>query len=183
MLCLSRLYGDFFSSLFRAFCGINPQTGSKAEKKRGLNAPVCTLLRKLLDIEYIFYIFILQKRAMRIIHRADYGTHTNDLFWKSKTLKLFDLVEHKTAQVLYKARNYLLPKNIQRMFHEREQSYDLREKSNLKVGRARTTMKSFCITICGVKLWNNLSTEIKNISNIILFKRRHKEMILQSYIE
>ena len=64
---------------------------------------------------------------MRIIHRVDYGAHTNDLFWKSKTLKLFDLVEHKTAQVLYKARNYLLPRNIQRMFHEREQGYDLRE--------------------------------------------------------
>ena len=69
------------------------------------------------------------------------------------------------------------------MFHEREQGYDLREKSNLKVGRARTTMKSFCITICGVKLWNNMSTEIKNISSVIMFKKRHKEMILQRYIE
>ncbi|XP_038568450.1 uncharacterized protein LOC119898317 [Micropterus salmoides] len=37
----------------RAFCGINPQTGSKAEKRRGLNAPVCTLLRKLLDFELV----------------------------------------------------------------------------------------------------------------------------------
>ena len=128
-------------------------------------------------------LFIMQKRAMRIIHRVDYGAHTNDLFWKSKTLKLFDLVEHKTVQVLYKARNYLLPRNIQRMFHEREQGYDLREKSNLKVGRARTTKKSFCITICGVKLWNNMSTEIKNISSVIMFKKRHKEMILQRYIE
>ncbi|XP_041839626.1 uncharacterized protein LOC121638736 [Melanotaenia boesemani] len=37
----------------RAFCGINSQTGSKAERKRGLNAPVCTLLRKLLDFELV----------------------------------------------------------------------------------------------------------------------------------
>ncbi|XP_062386354.1 uncharacterized protein LOC134073799, partial [Sardina pilchardus] len=35
----------------RAFCGINSQHGSKAKKKKGLNAPVCTLLRKLLDFE------------------------------------------------------------------------------------------------------------------------------------
>ncbi|XP_052396447.1 uncharacterized protein LOC127944498 isoform X2 [Carassius gibelio] len=35
----------------RAFCGINSQLGSKAEKRHGLNAPVCTLLRKLLDFE------------------------------------------------------------------------------------------------------------------------------------
>ncbi|RXN31584.1 Golgin subfamily B member 1 [Labeo rohita] len=35
----------------RAFCGINSQTGSKAEKRHKLNAPVCTLLRKLLDFE------------------------------------------------------------------------------------------------------------------------------------
>nr|XP_033491380.1 uncharacterized protein LOC117262495 [Epinephelus lanceolatus] len=43
----------------RAFCGINPLTGSKAEKKRGLNAPVCTLLRKLLDFELMGkYVFV-----------------------------------------------------------------------------------------------------------------------------
>ncbi|KAL1266622.1 hypothetical protein QQF64_002297 [Cirrhinus molitorella] len=35
----------------RAFCGINSQTGSKAEKRHKLNAPVCTLLRKLLDFD------------------------------------------------------------------------------------------------------------------------------------
>ncbi|KAL1255196.1 hypothetical protein QQF64_013257 [Cirrhinus molitorella] len=35
----------------RAFCGINSQTGSKAEKRHKLNTPVCTLLRKLLDFD------------------------------------------------------------------------------------------------------------------------------------
>ncbi|KAL1269636.1 hypothetical protein QQF64_031925 [Cirrhinus molitorella] len=35
----------------RAFCGINSQTGSKAEKRHKLNAPACTLLRKLLDFD------------------------------------------------------------------------------------------------------------------------------------
>ncbi len=125
---------------------------------------------------------ILQKRAMRIIHNVRYGAHTNDLFFKSKTLKFFDLVEYKSAQVLYKARNYLLPKNIQKMFHDREGGYNLREQLNLKVRSVHTTKKSFCISICGVKLWNRLSTEIKNISSIILFKKRHKEMILQRYI-
>ncbi|KAL1263310.1 hypothetical protein QQF64_006049 [Cirrhinus molitorella] len=35
----------------RAFCGINSQTDSKAEKRDKLNAPVCTLLRKQLDFD------------------------------------------------------------------------------------------------------------------------------------
>ena len=54
----------------------------------------------------------------------------------------------------------MLPKNIQAMFSEREGGYKLRGQLNFKVGRTRTTKKSFCISIYGVKLWNKCgSTE------------------------
>ena len=51
---------------------------------------------------------ILQKRAIRIIHNVTYHEHTNQLFIQSKTLKFPDLVEFKTAQTIFKARNDML---------------------------------------------------------------------------
>lgn len=52
----------------------------------------------------------IQKRAIRTINNAGYREYTNQLFIKSNTLKFMDLVKLKTPQLMYKARNNLLPK-------------------------------------------------------------------------
>ena len=59
---------------------------------------------------------ILQKRAIRIIHNTGYRDYTNVLFLQSKTLKFTDLVNFRTAQIMYKAINNLLPGNLQKLF-------------------------------------------------------------------
>lgn len=124
---------------------------------------------------------ILQKRAIRIVHNVKFREHTNILFLKSKMLKLFDLVEFKTAQFMYKARYRLLSGNIQNMFYEREGGYNLRGELNFKYLSVCTTMKKYCISICGVKLWNSLHVKLKQCSNIIQFKKIYKDMILTKY--
>ncbi len=115
-------------------------------------------------------LFILQKRAIRIIHNASYIEHTNPLFIQLKIIKLYDTIELMTAQFLYKARNNSLPRQLQRMFHEREGGYDLREPLNFKILTCRTPIKKFCITNCGVKLWNRLSVDLKQCPTINQFK-------------
>ena len=70
-----------------------------------------------------------------------------------------DMVNFKTAQIIFKARNNLLPGNIQKMFFNREGDYNLRGEHKLKQLRITTTRKSQCITICGVNLWNGLDLE------------------------
>ena len=65
-------------------------------------------------------IFILQKRAIRVIHKTTYREPTNKLFIKLKTLKLQDLVDYKTIQIMFKAANQQLPHNIQGLFTRRE---------------------------------------------------------------
>lgn len=124
---------------------------------------------------------ILQKRAVRIVHNVGFREHTNLLFVKSKFLKFFDIVDLQTAQIMYKASNKLLPGNIQKMFYEREGGYNLRGKLNLKTLTVRTTLKKFCLSICGVKLWNSLNVHLKECPNIIQFKKRYKDMILTRY--
>ena len=126
-------------------------------------------------------LFILQKRAIRTIFNAGYRDHTNSLFMQSKILKLTDLVEFQTAQLMFKAKNNKLPANIQKKFTQREGNYFLRGLFNFKMKKVRTTRKSFCISVCGVKLWNRLKEKLKQCPNIKLLKTRLKEMILTGY--
>ena len=76
---------------------------------------------------------------------------------QSKILKLTDLVEFQTAKLMFKAKNNILPANIQKKFTQREGSYFLRGLFNFKMKKVRTTRKSFCISVCGVKLWKKES--------------------------
>ena len=55
---------------------------------------------------------------------------------------------------MFKAKNNKLPANIQKMFTQIEGSYFLRGLLNFKMKKVRTTRKSFCISVRGVKLSN-----------------------------
>lgn len=117
-------------------------------------------------------LLILQKKAIRIIHGAGYRDHTNSLFLQSKLIKFKDMVDFHTAQILFKAKNNLLPENIQTLFTGREGGYNLRGKFKFKILKARTTRKTFCISICGVKLWNSLEGTLRECPNINQFKKK-----------
>lgn len=117
------------------------------------------------------------------MYKVGYYSHTNILFLQSKLLKLIDLVEFSTAQLLYKANKGILPENIQKLFTHKEGGYNLRGCSNFKRQIVRTTRKSLCVSVCGVKLWNRMDVELKQCPNIHLFKSRYKKCILSRYKE
>ncbi len=75
-------------------------------------------------------IYIMQKQAKRIVNNVGFYHHTNKLFFKLRALKFTDLVELKTAQMIYKSRNNLLPGNTQKMFKERDGRDELRGEFN-----------------------------------------------------
>ena len=57
-------------------------------------------------------IFILQKKAMRIMDNADRRAHTDPLFYDYKILKLFDHVKMENALFLHKYFNHELPQSL-----------------------------------------------------------------------
>ena len=116
-------------------------------------------------------VVLIQKRAVRIVHKVSFREHTNNLFLASGIMKLPDLVVFKTAQFMFKVRNKLLPENLLRMYRDREGGYGLRWELNFKQQSVQTTLKSMCISVCGVKIWNNLNEEIKHSINIVQFKK------------
>lgn len=72
---------------------------------------------------YAYY----KKRVIRIVNNVRYREHTDVLFLKSHALKFMDLVKYKTAEIMYEARNNLLPHNIQKKtvcsYHSEEYVY------------------------------------------------------------
>ena len=123
----------------------------------------------------------IQKRAMRLVNNVGFHNHTNPLFIKLKALKFMDLVDQKTALILFKARINMLPPNIQRLFKEREGGYALRGELNWKQNSHNTTMKSRCISVCGVRLWNALPINLKHCRNVASFKKAYKEWTIGKY--
>ena len=126
-------------------------------------------------------ITILQKRAIRLLNCADYYAHTNPLFTKNQILKFTDLVDLNTSLVVFKARNHLLPANIQCLFNERDNLCALRRELNLKQKNWRLVLKSRCISVCGVKLWNEQPITLQQSKNVAQFKKRFKNLTLERY--
>lgn len=126
---------------------------------------------------------LIQKRALRIIHKAGFREHTHNLFIQSKLLKFNDIVKYYTSIILYKAFNKLLPINLQHYFKIKETTHNLRGYGNFMIPYGHTKRKCFCVSICGVKLWNNLGIQYKQCQSIPNFKQSYKQMVWSQYTE
>jgi len=82
---------------------------------------------------------------------------------------------------MYKVKNNLLPGNIQKLFFNREGEVILGLSATFKNPSVRTTLKGFCISRCGVKLWNRLSLVLKQCPSITKIKKRYKSIFLTRY--
>jgi len=92
-----------------------------------------------------------------------------------------DLIDFYTVQLVYKANRVVQPANIQKLFKKRDSCYNLRGYGQLNVPAFRTTRKSMCVSVCGVRLWNNLRAQLKQCPSIYQFKSKYKQDILSKY--
>lgn len=114
---------------------------------------------------------VLQKRAMLYIHEAGYQDHTNPLFLQSKRLKLTALVTFQSAHTRFKAKNQnLLPDNIQKLFMEG--AHNSRGSLNFKSLSVFSTKRGFCVSVCGIILWNSMNVDFKECRNREQFKKK-----------
>ena len=162
-----------------------------------LNVDALKNLYTALVLPYLFYccevwgnaskyliekVTVLQKRAVRIVSKSDYRAHTAPLFRKHKLLKFCDIVQFKILLFMYKVREFSLPDNLQ-MFFKIKASHNVttRQDGKFYVIYARTTLKSNCISIYGVKLWNKLGDDLRNLKPLNKFKLHLKTNFLNSY--
>ena len=128
-------------------------------------------------------IVILQKRAMRLIDKADFTAHTSPIFKKYNVLKFTDLVEFNSCMVMYKASNNLLPVNVQGQFIKNKEvhNYRTRNREKLHVQNVRSSLKHISVNNKGVRLWNKLDEKLRSTVSINLFKKRLKLQFIQKY--
>ena len=126
-------------------------------------------------------VFILQKRAIRIVSKVAYREPSNQLFIKLKALKFKDLVDLKIVHLMYKAEKNELPENILQTFTRRESHYDLRGVCMFDQPLVRTNTKEHCISVRGVRIWNKCRDELKQCTTWNRFKRMFKNDIINRY--
>ena len=127
-------------------------------------------------------VYTLQKKAVRIVCNVDYQHPSNVLFIELHVLKLHDLIELRTAMIMYKANTGCLPVNLQAMFRmHSEKIHNTRNSSNVRQVFARTTKKANCITVHGIKLWNTIQDRIRSSHNLHTFKKRFSVKLHSRY--
>ena len=119
----------------------------------------------------IHCLVLLQKRVIRLTCGAKRLDHTNLLFHNVHILKLPDLVKLKTAIIMFKAYRYILPMNVQKLFRIHDSRYSSRYKCKFKQIYIRTNLKSMCISVTGIKLWNSFDNSLISCKNVHHFKK------------
>ena len=95
------------------------------------------------------------------------------------SLKFDDIVKMNSIKFMFRARNNVLPKNLQLLYKAKFNNGNLFQR--IKV---RTVRKSFCllntVTIV-LMLWNRLPQKIRNITKMKNFKTIFKLFMILSY--
>ena len=133
----------------------------------------------------IHCLVLLQKRVTRLICGAKRLDHTNLLFHNVHILKLPYLVKLKTYIIMFKAYCYILPMNVQFFFKIHESRYSSRHKCKFKQICVRTNLKSMCISVTELKLWNSLDNSLiipGSCKNVHHFKKCYTYRLLNSYV-
>lgn len=110
-------------------------------------------------------LFILQKRALRIITFSSYNEHSSLLFKDLNVVKLFDIITFQLAVFMYKFHKKLLSPvfdpyfNSVRVLH----NYNTRVSSKMThtIPNARTNYGIFNIRFLGAKVRNGTCEDVK----------------------
>ena len=108
---------------------------------------------------YLNKIYIVQKKAIRLINNSGFRSHTGPLFLKSNCLTLFNIYKYQLGVLMYKFEKRLLPTAIQRMFivNSSIHNYNTRLSSKFHIFSVRTNLSQSTVRFQGPTLWNSLT--------------------------
>ena len=78
-------------------------------------------------------------------------------------LKFYDYIEYRTVVFMYRVKFGLVSTHIISLFDVGEDNrYETRQRGNFVHLYIRTTMRAMCLSVVGVRLWNNLPVSQTN---------------------
>ena len=132
----------------------------------------------------LWQIFKLQKWAIRIICNIRKRDSTKSSFYQLKILRLPEIYRLSTLLFMYKFKNGFLPSIFNDFFHKNQEfhNYPTRQAHHLRTPETRLKLASSFIKHNGVTLWNEIPSQITNLTKIGLFKKEIKNLLLSTYI-
>ena len=142
----------------------------------------CNLIWGAAEDGIIEPLFILQKKAIRIITKSHYLEHTAPLFESLKLLTVYQVYKLNCSLFIYKCLNcnYTPQFKVKIQRNSYYYDYNTRNRNSLRIShmiRIRICQRSFLNT--GIEIWNSLDYGIKSINSIPLFKSKIKKLLLQ----
>lgn len=123
----------------------------------------------------------LQKRAARIILRADYTTPSAAMFHELGWLPIDKRLKYNKAVFVYKALNNLSPQYIADLLKPMSETHSrtLRSSVNgaLAVPRSRSSLFDRSFSYSAPRLWNSIPHSIRNSSTLNSFKQNVKKVL------
>ena len=126
-------------------------------------------------------LFKLQKKAIRIVHKKTFRSHTDPLFKQSNILKLPDLYSFKLLLLAYDYKNNNLPDSFVDLYTLPDSNISTRQHHNLYTSRPRTTFSAQSISHKLVETWNKMPHEYKTIDNKNVLKKQIKLKFINDY--
>ena len=117
-------------------------------------------------------LYVLQKKAIRIVNNVPYSTHTNDLFFSNSILKLSDVNKFQQSVFMYKSN---------RTDFSRDHSYNTRNRNTLNPLFCRTTITQHSLSFSAPTVWNEIPDRIKFLPTLSSFKYHLKQYFLSFY--
>ena len=136
---------------------------------------------------FLTQLFIIQKRAIRIISFSEPKSHSEPLFKSLNLLKLNDVIELQILSfVQHQWSRRLLPPWFSKYlnFTSSAHSYSTTQSCNrnLYVASVNTTSYGLrSLNFTGPRLWNSLPTSITNSSSLRIFRKTLKDSMLNCY--
>ena len=122
---------------------------------------------------------ILQKKAIRYIHKSYYNAHTEPLFIRSKILKLDDIYKFELSKFMFDCINGLLPIPIREYFtiNATIHTHYTRQRNIPHFPQTYGTISERSVTHKGPKTWSDIPQIIRLYANKKIFPRLLKKLL------
>ena len=125
-------------------------------------------------------LFLLQKKAVRLVNKSNYLAHTFPIFQSLFILNIHQVFKLNCLTFMYKCLKLgkfpEFKNNLIRI--SSSSSYNTRNHELFRLPRERLNICKFSFYVIGIKFWNELNNDIKDCVNIHAFKRKLKTISL-----
>ena len=125
-------------------------------------------------------LFILQKKAIRLISNSHYLEHTAPLFKSLKLLNIYQIFKYNCLLLVHKCTNDNYFPEFKKKLQSSIHSYETRNNNQLRVPLEKLKLCQKSYKYISIKLWNDVNEDIRNINFIITFKKKIKILLIES---